>query len=90
MTQGHKGTLTNTTIAATATLVTPEDPSRRTLFLENVDESVTIYFGPSTVTTSDYLFRLAAGKSVSDSDSRDALYGIVASGTAPIKGFVVR
>lgn len=87
---GNKFALSNTTIAATATLVAPEDPARRGVHVQNIEASATIYFGASGVTSSDYYFSLAAGQRVSDSQTRDALYAITASGTASIRGFIVR
>lgn len=86
---GNKSALTTNTVAATATLILPEDPNRRGLFITNLDASVTIFFGGVGVTTSSYLFRLTAGQSISDVLTRDALYAIVATGTASIAGFQV-
>lgn len=86
---GNKYALATNTVANTATLILPEDPSRRGLFMTNLHASATMYFGGSGVTTSSYLFKLDAGQSISDTLTRDALYAIVASGTASLAGFGV-
>lgn len=76
------------TIAATATLIATIPSVGGNVLFTNLDASVTLYFGSSTVTT-------ANGKSILPGESfgdnfapGDDIYGIVASGTADVDYFM--
>jgi len=67
------------TVATTATLLAPANGDRVSIAIIN-NGGVTLYVGGSGVTAATGV-PIPAGAALADSDSTDAYYGIVASGT---------
>lgn len=77
-------------VGTSATQLTTTDPRRKVVYLTN-DGSVTVYVGDANVTTTAYLFKIAAGEEVQvtpgiyeDPLPAYPLFGRVASGTASV------
>lgn len=82
------------TVAATATVIAPVDPTRRRIIFKNPN-STTIYIGGSGVDTTEG-YPLAQNEVLvvdqghrEDTSPQQAWYGIVASGTQPINTILV-
>lgn len=72
------------TVADTATLIATIPSIWGNVLLTNLDASVTLYIGPSTVTTADGK-SILPGESFGDNFAPgDDIYGIVASGTIEV------
>lgn len=82
------------TVAATATVIAPVDPTRRRIVVKNAN-ATTIYIGGSGVDTTDG-YPLAQNEVLviaqqhrEDTAPQQAWYGIVASGTQPANVILV-
>lgn len=80
---GARTALLTNSVAATATQLCADDSNRKRFFFQNNDASVAIYLGGSSVsaTAGQHLVKVGAGESFTDSASKEAWYGISASGT---------
>lgn len=84
---GNRYPLLLTAASTTAAKIMDEQPNLRALVIQNLDASITLYFGTSAgVTSSSYLFSLAPGKTLSDK-ARAALWVVAGSGTPALGGF---
>lgn len=82
-------TTSNVTVGTTATLLCGTDPKRRRLYIKNV-HSEKVYIGNSAATSSTgfHLDKdetiVISNDSPSDCSAKNAFYGLVGTGTAPI------
>jgi hypothetical protein len=85
---GQKSTI-SISVGTTATLISAAG-NRRLLRLVNTG-SVRVYLSndPTTLSTTVYQDYMDASDALTDGITSDALYGLVASGTATVKGFQV-
>ena len=84
--QSSSGTKTFTTAAPTtsATLLLAANGSRQSALLSN-NGSQTVYVGKNSSVTTSNGVPIPAGSSLTDKSSRDAWYGITASGTGDMR-----
>ncbi len=84
---GNRYPLLITAASTTPQKIVADQPSLKALVIQNLDASITLYFGASnSVTSSSYLFSLAAGKTLTDK-ARSELWVVAGSGTPAVGGF---
>jgi len=84
---GNRYPLLITAGSTSAQKIIADQPTLKALVVQNLDASITLYFGrDNTVTSSSYLFSLAAGKTLTDK-ARAELWVVAGSGTPAIGGF---
>ena len=75
-------TPTAVSVTTTATKLADSNPSRKCVSVQPTDG--TIYYGPSSVTTSNGL-PVASGQTLEDAHEKDSVFGIAAAGTVNVR-----
>ena|SRR5690242_738773 len=82
--QGQKSTHTNVSVGVTATQILPLNSNRKSCVIFN-NSAVTVFVGPDNTVTTGNGLGIPTQSTLTDPDSIDAWFGIVASGTADVR-----